>query len=224
MARAKTASDERYNARRRARRELARIERSIESGKLSQAQEATQRTYARRLRESIEASYVQRRIRPGMKPSERRRIVSGAEQALKASEKAIESRRKSATATARQNRVFETRLKAAQQGAPSGVGGLDAVRAQFFYVATKRLWQGFPLADRNRAIMRGLGVESLEEAYRIVTRANRAQIAAYREMLRGIRPDVSVSGWTDQAREFYEDAPLMEEDFRIASPVDVFFF
>lgn len=224
MARAKTASDERYNARRRARRELARIQRAIESGGMTDAQRATQQAYARRLEQSIQASYIQKNIVRGMDRQSRKKLTSAANQALRASESTIESRRKSLTATARQNEVFANKIRQVQQGMPTDVGGLDAIRVQFFYVATKRLWQGFPLGERNQRIMQGMGVESLEEAYRIVTRANREQISTYRDMLRGITPERSVEGWTDQAKEFYNDVPMMEEGTRMTSPTYVVFF
>lgn len=223
MARAKRASDERYNARRRARRELARIERALESGTLTQEQRATQMGYAARLTQAIEQSYVANRVR-GIAKSARAKLVSAADAALRRAQSVIESRRLSLAENGVANRVFAAKIRSAQAGLRTDVAGLDKVRAQFFYVATKRLWQGYPLRERNDRIMSGLGVDSLEEAYRIVIRANRQRIADYRDMLAGLTPEYSVQGWTDQAAEFYNDAPMMEEDTRMTSPLDVVYF
>ena len=39
---------------------------------------------------------------------------------------------------------------------------------KIFYARTQKLWEGLPNAARNEAIMEALGVDSIEEAYRIV--------------------------------------------------------
>lgn len=223
MARKKTASDERYNARRRARRELARINKQIESGALSDQQRSTQEAYARRLEQAIQDSYIQRDIRPGMNARERRALTRRSDAALERAASAVESRRKSKTATERGNAAFAEQIRAAQAGERTPLSGLDKVSTTFFYVSTRQMWQGYPAAQRNEYIMRGLGVESLEEAYRIVTRANRQQIQSYRDMLAGITSEYTVEGWTDQAREFYEDAPIPQE-LEQPSPDNVVYF
>ena len=41
-------------------------------------------------------------------------------------------------------------------------------QADIFYSQTKRFWQGLPNEMRDRAIVEGLGVDSLEDAYELV--------------------------------------------------------
>lgn len=224
MARAKTLSDERYNARRRAKRELARIQRSLDRGGLKDSERATLNSYKNRLNQSIENSYIQRNITRGMSKIERSQLNNKADNALKQAKSVLESRSRGKNATTRTNEIFAQKMNLAAQNKRSGYSGMDEKSIQMFYIATRRLWQGGSLKDRNALIMRGLGVNSLEEAYRIVQRENRKKLKAYRNMLKGIKEEMTVTGWTQEAIDFYEDVPLTEEDTRITSPTDVIYF
>lgn len=225
MPRAKRASDERYNARRRAKRELARIERNIAAEKYMPIQEQVMKDYAARLRKSIENSYIQKDIVRGMDKKARRRLTSKADAALKSSESALESLRLSRTATERENRAFAEKLNRAKHGEKTDISGLDELSVQFFYVSTKRLWTGRRLSERNKAIMEYLGTNSLEEAYRVVMAKNREYIQGYRTFRYTIENfGYSVDGWTNENKWFYEDMPEMIEDDRYASPTWVYFF
>lgn len=224
MPRAKRASDERYNERRRARRELARIERSIASGALTDRQREVQTRYAERLRNSIENSYIQKNIVRGMTRKERGKLTSRSDAALRQARGILDTRAVGRNAGERQNALFAEKLKQAGAGKRTDISGMDSVSSQFFYVATRRLWASAPYEQRNETIMRRLGVDSLEEAYRIVMRENRRQIAAYREMIDGFTDEFTLEGMTDQAAEFYGGTSELWEDFRLTSPIDVHYF
>lgn len=224
MPRAKRASDERYNERRRARRELARIEKQLGSGTLTGRQRDVQEKYAARLRESIENSYIQKNIVRGMDRKSRAKLTSKSDAALRQARGILNTRAQARNASERTNALFAEKLKAAGSGKRTDVSGLDSVTSQFFYVATRRLWASSPYDQRNEVIMRRMGVDSLEEAYRIVMRENRKQIAAYREMVAGFTDEYTLDGLTGQAAEFYEGTAELWEDFRITSPIDVVYF
>lgn len=50
----------------------------------------------------------------------------------------------------------------------STLGKQSESKASLFYMATQRLWEGYPAAERNKIIIKKLGVTNLEEAYKIV--------------------------------------------------------
>lgn len=225
MPRAKRASDERYNARRRAKRELARIERNLESGAYSPIQGDVMREYAERLRKSIENSYIQKDIVRGMTRKERKRLTAKSDAALKSSNAALESIRLSRTATERENRAFAEKLNRAKHGERTDVSGLDETSVLFFYSSTKRLWSGGRISERNRNIMRYFGTNSLEEAYRIVMARNREYIKGYREAIYNrTHYGYSVKGWTNENAWFYEGMPSLEEGERYDSPELIAFY
>lgn len=225
MPRAKRASDDRYNARRRAKRELARIERNIASQAYGVIQEDVMKEYAARLRKSIENSYIQKDIVRGMSRKERKRLTARADAALRSSESALESLRLSRTATERENRAFAEKLNRAKHGQKVDWSGMDETSVMFFYASTKRLWTGRRLSERNAAIMQYFGTQSLEEAYRIVMNRNREYIRGYREAVYNREKyGVSVMGWTHENHWFYEDMPDIQESDRRASPTDIVFY
>lgn len=221
MPRRKTASDERYNARRRAKRELARIERQMNSVSALDPQYKTLSGYADRLRSSIAGSYVQPKIQRGMTVQERRKLTKSADQSIKHSVSVLTARERSRSASERNNRIFAERLKQAASGKRSGMSGLDRISVQFFYQATRRLWQGLPRERRNELIMKGLGVKSLEEAYRSVMRENRAHIREWRMTLGQMSPESTFEGWTDQQINFYAEEPSVLEGDRLTSPINL---
>lgn len=49
-------------------------------------------------------------------------------------------------------------------------------QAEIFYSQTKRFWQGLPNEMRDKAIIEGLGVDSLEAAYELVMEEARSKL------------------------------------------------
>lgn len=75
----------------------------------------------------------------------------------------------------RLNRNFMRQLKLGVTGEDSNLANnnLEAqIRTKVFWQATKMLWLGGSRKDREKAILKGYGVDTLEEAYRITQENN----------------------------------------------------
>lgn len=75
----------------------------------------------------------------------------------------------------RLNRVFMRQIKLGVTGEDSTLANntMEAqIRTKVFWQATKMLWLGGNRKDREKAILKGYGVDTLEEAYRITQENN----------------------------------------------------
>lgn len=75
----------------------------------------------------------------------------------------------------RLNRVFMRQIKLGVTGEDSILANntMEAqIRTKVFWQATKMLWLGGSRKDREKAILKGYGVDTLEEAYRITQENN----------------------------------------------------
>lgn len=75
----------------------------------------------------------------------------------------------------RLNRNFMRQLKLGVMGEDSNLANnnLEAqIRTKVFWQATKMIWLGGSRKDREKAILKGYGVDTLEEAYRITQENN----------------------------------------------------
>lgn len=75
----------------------------------------------------------------------------------------------------RLNRVFMQQIKLGVTGEDSTLANntMEAqIRTKVFWQATKMLWLGGSRKDREKAILKGYGVDTLEEAYRITQENN----------------------------------------------------
>lgn len=75
----------------------------------------------------------------------------------------------------RLNRVFMRQIKLGVTGEDSTLANntMEAqIRTKVFWQATKMLWLGGSRKDREKAILKGYGVDTLEEAYRITQENN----------------------------------------------------
>lgn len=167
MARAKRTSDEVYNARRRARRLLARLEREDVSG-MSTSQKRARADYIASVREQIAQSYQGTR-QVHQAPEAQTRTKRAAERL----DRMTTAPRKAKSRAARSNLIFQRQINLARSGAPSTLGDSGKEAVSVFYAATRRFWRGKAPKERNRLIMEGLGVTSLSEAYDRVIGANR---------------------------------------------------
>ena len=166
MARAKRTSDEVYNARRRAKRLLARLEREDVSG-MSTSQKGARADYIASVREQIAQSYQGTRQAHRV-PEARTRTERAAERL----DRMTTAPRKAKSRAARSNLIFQRQINLARSGAPSTLGDSGKEAVSVFYAATRRFWRGKDPKERNRLIMEGLGVTSLSEAYDRVIGAN----------------------------------------------------
>jgi hypothetical protein len=162
QSRAKTQADEIYNARRRAKRAAARIEREAAKEQLTGRAKAAAESYVQSLREQIAKTYAKGRDSAEAKRAARVLDVQTMGKGTK-------------TAEQRQNVIFERQLNLAGAGMPSTLAKTPATgqaAVKIFYKATQNIWQGLDPKDRNKAIMARLGVTTLKEAYLHVLRHN----------------------------------------------------
>lgn len=166
MARTKRTSDEVYNARRRAKRLLARLEREDVSG-MGTSQKRARADYIASVREQISQSYQGTRQAHQVQEAQTR-----AKNAAERLDRMTAAPRKARSRTAMSNLIFQRQINLARSGAPSTLGDSGKEAVSVFYAATRRFWRGKPPKERNRLIMEGLGVTSLSEAYDRVIGAN----------------------------------------------------
>lgn len=175
QSRKKTTADELYNARRRAKRAIARLEKEIQKGTITGREKAATEGYIKSLRETVQKTYAKR----GIDKIEAQRAAKALD--VQTLEKGTQ------TAEQRRNIVFERQIYLAGAGMPTTIAKTpEAAQAavKIFYKATQHLWQGLPVKDRNKAIMARLAVSSLHDAFIEVMRQNpeafRAALDVYR--------------------------------------------
>lgn len=199
QSRPRRAADDVYNARRRARRAAAKIERELArekaAGTVSAKREASTRNYIANLREQIQKTFS----------TKRGEITAEQKSAMQALD--VQTLQKGTKTTAqRQNVIFERQINLASAEMPSTIAKTpEAAKAavKIFYKATQPIWSGMPIEERNRAIMAHYGVDTLQEAFTAVLREN---APAFRSALSAFEPLES----TDEA-EFMEEPGLTDD-------------
>jgi len=96
------------------------------------------------------------------------------------------SRENKASRQEREDRMFRSQIRHEEEyGMPTSTFGGEAGTGHYeriFYISTESFWSGKDPQDRDKAIMKELGVDSLEEAYRIVLEANEEAVEKMREL------------------------------------------
>lgn len=204
MARAKRTSDEVYNARRRAKRLLARLERE-DASDMSTSQRRARADYIASVREQIAQSY--QGTRQVHRVPEAQTRTKGAAERL---DRMTTAPRKAKSRDARANLIFQRQINLARTGAPSTLGDSGEQSVSVFYAATRRFWRGKDPKARNELIMEGLGVTLLSEAYDRVVGANREVIDSM--VSSGEREKTSrVDGLTSENEAFYGEVDFDAE-------------
>lgn len=152
MARAKRASDEAYNVRRRAKRYISSLEKQL--GKTtSDAGRRSLENYIGNLKDAVRGSYQ----------------WAGKDESAKSLNILREQTRGGGRGGAsRANFVFQQQIGLASKGKKSTLdsdAGVGQAKAKIFYRATQRMWEGAPPQERNKRIMAAMGTNSLSEAY-----------------------------------------------------------
>lgn len=194
MARAKRASDDVYNARRRLRRAAARAEREGNAQRAEQMRAAANQTYIGRngdvRRAASAASAAIRRFIGGVADKGRavleslRSIVRSAPTKRTRLEQMREER------VARDNDVFSHELNLASMDSPSSLDRPNLTgkaQARIFWLSTSKIWTGVEPEQRYDAIMRRLGTDSLRDAFNRVMRLNELALAIAEEQEREVR-------------------------------------
>lgn len=208
MARSKRASDEVYNARRRAKRLLARMEREDVVG-MSIVERRARADYMESVRAQIERSYqVTRKTRDVEAAKER------AQGARKKLDRMTRGPRKVKGAKERSDVLFQRQVNLARIGAPSLFGAHGKEVVGVFYAATRNIWRGKDPKERNRLIMEALGTDNLQDAFDKVLMKN---MRAVNEAVEGVVTTSVVSGITSENEEFYSEVDMDPE--LIGSPI-----
>lgn len=202
MARAKRASDEVYNARRRAKRLLARMEREDMSG-VSAVQKRARADYMESVRAQIEQSYQGTRKKREVEQAKDR--TQGARKKL---DRMTRAPRKAKSAKERSDALFQRQVNLARIGAPSLFGEHGAAAVSVFYASTRKFWRGREPKERNRLIMEGLGVDTLEAAFDKVLIKN---MQAVNDYIEGSVTSSIVDGRTDENADFYDEVGVDPE-------------
>lgn len=208
MPRAKRKSDEVYNARRRAKRLAARIERDME--RQTSSERAASRAYLDTIRAQIAKTYTPRKGSPAVRSALAAEAASSAEEL----DRMTRGVRSVSGRTGRANRLFSQQINAARLEKASMFGRMGSEQVSIFYAATRNIWQGRDPRKRNEYIMEALGTSSLEEAFRRVIRENRTalRVAAHRGAITS-----KVPGVTAENAFFYNEVSMDSE--RIGSPL-----
>jgi hypothetical protein len=202
MARAKRTSDEVYNARRRAKRLLDRLEREDVSG-MSASQKRARADYIASVREQIAQSYQgTQRVHQAVEAQTRTK------KAAERLDRMTTAPRKAKSRAARSNLIFQRQINLARSGAPSTLGDSGKEAVSVFYAATRRFWRGRDPKERNRLIMEGLGATSLSEAYDRVIGANRKALDSL--VSAGAQTSL-VEGLTSENEAFYGEVDFDAE-------------
>lgn len=202
MARSKRASDEVYNARRRAKRLLARMEREDTSG-MSVVERRARADYMESVRAQIEQSYQgTRKTREVDKAKER---TQGARKKL---DRMTRGPRKVKGAKERSDVLFQRQVNLARIGAPSLFGAHGDAAVSVFYASTRKIWRGRDPKERNRLIMKALEVDTLQDAFDKVLLKN---MQAINEYIEGEKTSSTVDGRTDENKDFYDEVDVDPE-------------
>lgn len=153
--RAKTKADEIYNARRHARRALEKAQKRVNAGT-----EAGQK-YIANLQQVIKASYAETKgAKRGQYKFDKEKLKETLTTVARvATQTEVRERNK------RKNIIFKEEINKTRRGAESRFGKEEV---NIFYTATREYWEGRPPGKRNEAILRGLKVDTLEEAWNII--------------------------------------------------------
>lgn len=202
MARPKRRSDEIYNARRRAKRLAARIERDMANQ--TPSERAASRSYLATVREQIARTYTPRK---GAHET-RSALMDEAESSARELDRMTRGVRGVRGRTGRANQLFSQQLNAARLERASMFGKMGGEQVNIFYAATRNIWQGRDPRRRNEYIMKALGTSSLEEAFRKVIRENRTalRVAEHRRTIRS-----AVEGVTSENAFFYNEVEMDAE-------------
>lgn len=203
MARAKRASDETYNARRRAKRLLARLEREDASA-MSKSQLRARADYIESVRAQIAKSYQNTRATSEVAGAKKRAQAAAAQL-----DRMTSAPRKAKSAKERSDIFFARQLNLARKGQPSTLGEHASDKVFVFYAATRRLWRGRDARKRNEYIIRGLGANSLTEAFEMVLSDNED---AFQAAISSKVTSSLVEGITSENEAFYNEVDYDSEE------------
>lgn len=214
MARARRASDDVYNARRRIRRAAKAADRRGEEERARQLRRLAEETYIGRglsanVQRAASAALAALRALPTSaqrrEAQERNRQIVAALRAAQrtpsprqgATDLARAIRARRAERVGRDNEIFSREINLASQDLPSSIDRADLSgksQARIFWMSTRKLWMGAPPDQRYEAIMRALWTDSLREAFERVLEYNERAVSMAEEAEREVRDTLAEMG------------------------------
>lgn len=175
--RAKTFADTVYNARKRAKRAVARLEKNLIEGKIAEKDIGTTKNFIESLKKGIKDSYA-KRTKQGLKYGENieslKEVLTEASQLTKQPISSYERREglyQEVISPAEKKRIDAIWKRNINQATmKNGVSPLNEEEVRMFFRVTQRFWNVKGVSKNNRleAIVEGLGVRTIQEAYEIV--------------------------------------------------------
>ena len=184
------AADDVYNARRRAKRLVARLEAEISENDLTNR---ARESYVQSLKEQIDKSYAENRSPQALAKSKK---------AAMKLDRMTSMPRANRMAKARSEAIFRQQLAAARRG---DVSSIKEAEASVFYAATRHIWRNHDVKERNKLIIEKLEVSSLREAFEKVIAENKEAVKKYDEFSDAKTPDGERKGsesWESYATLF----------------------
>ena len=212
MARARRASDDIYNARRRIRRAAAAAERKGETERARQLRRAAEETYVQRgvaasVERAANAALAALRMLPARPDTERTRqrnqqLVSGLRNVARRPASVRRgvtdlARTLRARRVSRDNEIFSRELNMASQDRPSSIDRADLSgksQARIFWMSTRKIWMGVPAERRYEAILEKLGTDSLRDAFEQVMSFNERAVQMAEDAEREVRDTLQDMG------------------------------
>ena len=219
MARARRASDDVYNARRRIRRAAKAAERRGEEERARQLRRLAEETYIGRgaganVTRAASAAIAALKKIPQTREEkraerERRREVRARKERNAGLISALRSIARSASGPggaakkltrallARDNAIFSRELNLASQDLPSSIDRAELSgksQARIFWLSTRKLWMGARPEKRYEAIMKAMGTDSLRLAFARVLKYNEAAVSMAEDAERKVRDTLADMG------------------------------
>lgn len=191
--RPKTEADELYNARRRLKRQMAKLEKEL-AGATSSTGKRAVRQYLNEMGSALQKSYG---LGTAAQRSQAIKLL-GQYRTGKIGMRAVQS----------SNYVFAQQLSLATAGKKTVLGANGEAKARIFYRATQRFWEGAPLGSRNENIMRALGTDSLAEAYERVMFEQADALEALENAGGSVEDTAESRAFQKAARKETEPSPL----------------
>lgn len=219
MARARKQSDEIYNARRRAKRRVASLEKKLAKGlPPQQAREA--REQIANLQSDIARTYATKGARESAADKARRASVAASLQRSVTKQRAREER--GLVRNERANAAFMAEMNRASKGdIDTQFGASGAARVKVFWTMTREMYAQARNADRAQLIMDRLGVSTMAEAFnRVMTTPAAAAAVQRQERLAGYyRAEAAFGFATDEFDEAAAEDLIEGEEEYVTSPI-----
>lgn len=183
MARPKKAADVLTAKRKRVRRAINTIRKSI-TARMPESEQRARMMYMQRLETSLKQTYVGRIQNKQLRAEAYARAMENADRLVRAVE-LVKGGGGKRGERRRSFNIFRQEMRMASKGLPSALGDLGREKIKIFWRYTQNIWRcpDVPAAKRLEVIMRAYGADSLSELFDIIMQRNE-QALQYAERMR----------------------------------------